>query len=103
LALADLLQRNRPVGRFQANALWNLVMPSRRQFEFVFCILAALTVAGAARAQESTQVQRDACKPDVYRLCKWYIPSHDGITYCLHQNVDKLSSKCRDVIEGRLR
>jgi hypothetical protein len=78
-------------------------MPSRRQFEFVFCFLATLAVTVGACAQESTQVQRDACKPDVYRLCKWYIPSHDGITFCLHQNIEKLSPKCRDVIEGRLR
>jgi len=78
-------------------------MPLRRQFELVFCVLAALAFAGGARAQESTQAQRDACKPDVYRLCKWYIPSHDGITFCLHQNIDQLSPKCRAVMEGKLR
>ena len=53
--------------------------------------------------QESTAVQREACKSDVYRLCKWYIPSHSGITYCLHKNIDQLSPACRAVMEGRLR
>ena len=57
----------------------------------------------AAQSQESTAVQREACKPDVYRLCKWYIPSHSGITYCLHKNIDQLSPACRAVMEGRLR
>ena len=57
----------------------------------------------AAQNQESTAVQREACKPDVYRLCKWYIPSHSGITYCLHKNIDQLSPACRAVMEGRLR
>ena len=54
-------------------------------------------------AYEETEAQRNACKPDVYRLCKWYIPSRSGITYCLHQNIDKLSPDCRAVMEGKLR
>jgi hypothetical protein len=67
-----------------------------------------LTLGMAARAEDpqtykESAAQRAACKPDVYRLCKWYIPSRDGITYCLHQNIDKLSPDCRAVIEGRLR
>ena len=69
---------------------------------------ALLMFGTTTRAQDpqtykETAAQRTACKPDVYRLCKWYIPSRDGITYCLHQNLDKLSPDCRAVIEGRLR
>ena len=64
---------------------------------------AILTASCSARAEESTEIQRRACKPDVYRLCKWYIPSHAAITYCLQQNIDKLSPECRAVMEGRLR
>ena len=66
-----------------------------------------LAVAFGAQAagdnQESTARQRAACKPDVYRLCKRYIPSHDGITYCLHKYVEQLSPDCRSVMEGKLR
>jgi hypothetical protein len=71
------------------------------------CLWAAAAMVAATfvpiHAQESTRAQRDACKPDVYRLCKTYIPSHDGITYCLHQNIAQLSRACRAVMEGKLR
>jgi hypothetical protein len=58
---------------------------------------------GVLDAEESTEVQREACTPDVYRLCAMYIPSHDGITYCLSKNMDRLSPACRAVMDGRLR
>jgi hypothetical protein len=64
---------------------------------------AVFTLIGTVQAEEGTAAQRAACKPDVYRYCKWYIPSHSGILYCLHQNIDKISKECRDVLEGRLR
>jgi len=59
--------------------------------------------AGPLLAYEETETQRNACKPDVYRWCKWYIPSRAGITYCLNQNIEKLSPACRAVMEGKLR
>ena len=72
-----------------------------------FRVVAAAAVlseaCAALHAEESTSAQRQACKPDVYRLCKWYIPSHDGIIYCLRKNIDRLSPDCRSVMEGRLR
>ena len=79
-------------------------MTVRRKFATVFCASAiALAATASASAEESTAVQRAACKPDVYRLCKWYIPSHSAITYCLRKNLDQLSPDCRAVMEGRLR
>lgn len=79
---------------------------SRRKTGRSAALAAAIALAawGAAHAayQESER-QREACKPDVYRLCKWYIPSRSGITYCLYQNIDRLSSACRAVMEGRMR
>ncbi|HZL30060.1 MAG TPA: hypothetical protein VFC54_03245 [Pseudolabrys sp.] len=56
-----------------------------------------------SQSKEGTASQRAACEPDVYRLCKWYIPSHTGITNCLHRNIKRLSPDCRAVMEGRLR
>ena len=73
------------------------------KFGIALGVVVAIAALSVARAQESTAVQRAACKPDVYRLCKWYIPSHTGITYCLRQNIDKLNPDCRAVMEGRLR
>jgi UDP-N-acetylglucosamine enolpyruvyl transferase len=82
-------------------------MRAKRRLKIVFCVAAAAATlsatCAAVHAEESTAVQRQACKPDVYRLCKWYIPSHAGINYCLHQNIDHLSPECRAVMEGRLR
>jgi len=81
-------------------------MRAKRRSKLAFRVIAAGALWATfitAHAEESTAVQRQACKPDVYRLCKWYIPSHAGITYCLHQNIDRLSADCRAVIEGRLR
>jgi hypothetical protein len=50
-----------------------------------------------------TETQKNACKPDVFRLCSWYIPSREKITACLNQNIGKLTPDCRAVMEGRLR
>lgn len=55
------------------------------------------------RNDDVTEVQKNACKPDVFRLCSWYIPSREKITACLHQNIAKLNPDCRAVMEGRLR
>ncbi|HVV61769.1 MAG TPA: hypothetical protein VHD14_08425 [Pseudolabrys sp.] len=82
-----------------AAAALSLPAPLRAQQN----VQGAPSAHGVDQNQESTPVQRRACEPDVYRWCKWYIPSHSGITYCLHQNIDRLSPACRAVMEGRLR
>lgn len=53
--------------------------------------------------QDVTELQKRACRPEVFRLCSWYIPNRDAITACLHTNIDKLNADCRAVMEGRLR
>lgn len=53
--------------------------------------------------RDVTQVQKNACKPDVFRVCSWYIPNRDAITSCLHTNIDRLTPDCRAVMEGRLK
>jgi hypothetical protein len=77
----------------------------QQRLKIFLCAVAATAVATFAsiHAQESSEAQRQACKPDVYRVCKMYIPSHDGKTYCLHQNIARLSRPCRAVMEGKLR
>ena len=66
--------------------------------------LTLLLTSGSLRAAEDgTPAQRNACRPDVFRLCKEWIPKHDAITYCLQKNVERLSPACRAVMEGKLR
>ena len=55
------------------------------------------TAANAMAQERGSQQQQDACKPDVYRLCKDFIPVTDKIVSCLQQNRSKLSPACRKV------
>jgi len=83
-------------------------MPTARFRNAGYSVTVAAAVAAAAcgvahAAYQESDRQRAACKPDVYRLCKWYIPSRSGITYCLYKNIDRLSPACRAVMEGGLK
>ncbi len=50
-----------------------------------------------AMAEPGTKDEQAACKPDVYRLCKDFIPITDKIVSCLKDNRSKLSPACRKV------
>ena len=65
----------------------------------------ALLVAsyGVLHAEQESYAQRQACKPDVFRLCSAFIPRRGPITECLERNFNRLSEPCRAVFEGRLR
>ena len=53
----------------------------------------------AAIAQEQgTADERQACEPDVNRLCSQFIPDRDKIILCLNQKVRQLNPSCRSVI-----
>jgi hypothetical protein len=53
----------------------------------------------AAPAQEQgTADERQACEPDVNRLCSQFIPDRDKIILCLNQKVRELNPSCRSVI-----
>ncbi len=53
----------------------------------------------AAIAQEQgTADERQACEPDVNRLCGQFIPDRDKIILCLNQKVRELTPSCRSVI-----
>ena len=53
----------------------------------------------AAIAQEQgTADERQACEPDVNRLCSQFIPDRDKIILCLNQKVRELNPSCRSVI-----
>ena len=70
----------------------------------VLTIVLLMAFCGSVRAEEDgTEAQRAACTPDVFRLCVWHIPDHAAIEKCLRQNKSKLSPKCREVFEGKLK
>jgi hypothetical protein len=53
----------------------------------------------AAMAQEQgTADERQACEPDVNRLCGQFIPDREKIILCLNQKVRELNPSCRGVI-----
>jgi hypothetical protein len=67
--------------------------------------LLAITMFIAAstspHAEEGTLAQRNACKPDVFRLCQQFIPDHAAITACLQRNTAHLNPDCKAVFEAK--
>lgn len=47
-----------------------------------------------ALAEQGTEQQREACTPDVFRLCGRYIPDEGRITSCLRNSGPRLSPAC---------
>jgi hypothetical protein len=64
-----------------------------------FTLVGLLLLPNAAIAQEEgTADERQACEPDVNRLCSQFIPDRDKIILCLNQKVRELNPPCRGVI-----
>ena len=59
------------------------------------------TIASAPLATAQTAAQRRACTPDVFRLCKRFIPFRGRITKCLIKQEAILSPACQAVILAR--
>ena len=68
---------------------------------FTFLSLAALSIDASAQSVASgyrgSEKDRNACIPDVFRLCSQFIPNATQITICLQQNGRDLSPGCRAV------
>lgn len=62
--------------------------------------LGAIVMAGGTAFAQGTMAQRDACRPDVFRLCSSYIPDVGEIVTCLRGNEARLSAPCREVMFG---
>ena len=60
------------------------------------CLLFLPIVAIAQ--EQGTADERQACEPDVNRLCGQFIPDRDKIILCLNQKVRELNPSCRGVI-----
>jgi hypothetical protein len=61
------------------------------------CLLACAPLPAIAQDQ-GTSDERQACEPDVNRLCSEFIPDRSKIIVCLNQKVRQLSPACRSVI-----
>jgi len=71
-------------------------MTPRRIAVWTAAVSIALTHAALAQSQ-GTEQQREACTPDVFRLCAAYIPDAERITACLRSNGARLSPACHEV------
>jgi hypothetical protein len=63
--------------------------------------MAADIAAADAEDRQGTPEERQACTPDVFRLCSDQIPNADRIVVCLKQHVRDLSASCRMVMSDR--
>ena len=61
------------------------------------CFLALGPIPAIAQDQ-GTADERQACEPDVNRLCSEFIPDRSKIILCLNQKVRQLNPACRNVI-----
>jgi hypothetical protein len=59
--------------------------------------LALLLGAATPATAQGTDREREACTPDVFRLCGAYIPDVDRITACLRGSGPQLSRPCYEV------
>lgn len=60
--------------------------------------LLAMTCPCFAVPPDITQADKDACTPDVFRLCSAYIPDEAPIVACLQSHKPDLSPECTPVI-----
>ena len=67
-----------------------------------FSLIAVLVSAPLSLAfAQGTPQQRSACRPDVVKFCKGKGEDPGILLGCLEENKDKISEKCRKVIEEK--
>jgi hypothetical protein len=57
--------------------------------------------AQVAQETEISDVQREACTSDAWRLCSQHFPDAAAVKVCLRDNKPKLSPDCRTVFMRR--
>jgi hypothetical protein len=60
-----------------------------------------LTLSASFALAQGTPQQRAACRPDVVKFCKGKGEDPGVLLTCLEDNKDKISDKCRKVIEEK--
>ena len=66
-----------------------------------FAALIALSIVPTLALAQGTPQQRAACRPDVVKFCKGKGEDPGVLLGCLEDNKDKISDKCRKVIEEK--
>jgi Cysteine rich repeat len=64
-------------------------------------LFAALSLVPNLALAQGTPQQRAACRPDVVKFCKGKGEDPGVLLSCLEDNKDKISDKCRKVIEDK--
>ena len=64
-------------------------------------LISALATGPVAANSMGTQEEREACQPEVFRLCSEFIPDVPKITACLKREVRNLNPACRAVMTGK--
>jgi hypothetical protein len=64
-------------------------------------LMPAAASAGEAAQHHETLQERQACTPDVLRLCRSLVPNRQAITDCLVANSERLSPACHEVMAQR--
>lgn len=78
-----------------------LGLPHRKRPERLLVLaLLSMVASTAPSAGQGTAEQRQACTPDVFKLCSMFIPDADQITACLKDKAAELSDPCRLVISA---
>ena len=64
-----------------------------------FAVVTTLSILPTLALAQGTPQQRAACRPDVAKFCKGKGDDPGVLLTCLEDNKDKISEKCRKVIE----
>ena len=72
------------------------------RFFTVSVIAVLLACSSDGLAVEATAKQKEACAPDVFRLCKPHVPDIDKIVACMEREREKLSPACSVVFTPEL-
>jgi len=64
-------------------------------------IVIAMSMLPACAFAQGTPQQRAACRPDVVKFCKGKGEDPGVLLTCLEDNKDKISEKCRKVVEAK--
>jgi len=67
------------------------------QLACCFAAFGLFLILETSAIAQGTDQQRQACTPDVFRLCGAYIPDAERITACLRGNGPRLSQPCYNV------
>jgi hypothetical protein len=65
------------------------------QFALAFALFALAPVAASAESQD----EQNACMNDAFSVCGHVIPDRERVGACLAQNINRISSGCRTVMQ----